>query len=613
MKKQYSTYLFLLMALSLLLWSGCAERKNPSQPEKVHPAEWIKTDSQDFHGAKIAAAGLISCSSCHGEDYRGGTSEVSCFDCHNGPSGHPTGYLIPTSAAFHGKKIAEEGLTGCAVCHGTDYKGKANSGVSCYKCHNGPSGHPSTGFLDKTNQNFHGLSASRLGIKACAECHGVDYKGIEGNGSSCFECHNGPSGHPSSGWLDPADAKFHGQRLAATGTAYCAGCHGADFKGGDAGVSCFECHNGPSGHPSAGWLDKTNASFHGLAASTRGLSACAECHGTDFKGGTSGVSCSECHSTQSGHPASGWMTSGAPNFHGARLAETGENYCAGCHGADFKGGSVNVSCYTCHDGPSGHPATGWLDKTSETFHGLAASSRGLKACAVCHGADYLGGISGQSCGECHTDQSGHPSAGWLVQGDEHFHGARLAETGTAYCAGCHGADYKGGDAGVSCFTCHNGPSGHPASGWLSKSSSNFHGLAASGRGLPACAACHGQDFEGGISGQSCKICHADQSGHPSTGWLNSKDSNFHGLRVSQTGTQYCAGCHGADYKGGDAGVSCYTCHNGPSGHPLGWFDSKSAEFHGTKVENEGTTGCTLCHGADLSGGISGIACSLCHQ
>jgi len=504
MKK--TAFSLILFASLAVLWASCADRKDPNLPEEVHPAQWMKASSEDFHGSKIALAGLVSCPSCHGQDYKGGTSEVSCTSCHNGPSGHPFGWLNKTSENYHGAAvITAQGYQQCASCHGEEYKGKKNSGGSCYIC-----------------------------------------------------------------------------------------------------------HNGPSGHPAQGWLVKTNEKFHGLAASSRGIGACADCHGEDYSGGWSGTSCKICHPSQSGHPSQGWLTLGDDNFHGTRWMGTGTQYCAGCHGADLRGGDADVSCYTCHNGASGHPVQGWLAKTSESFHGLAASSRGLTACAACHGSDYAGGISETSCKICHTSQSGHPSQGWMTSTDSRFHGVRLSQTGTGYCAGCHGEDFQGGDADISCYTCHNGPSGHPAEGWLTKTSESFHGLAASSRGLPACSACHGTDYEGGISETSCKICHTSPSGHPAQGWMTSTDNRFHGVRLSQTGTQYCAGCHGEDFQGGDAGVNCFTCHNGPSGHPYGWLDKNNPNYHGARIASEGITSCTACHGADFSGGISGVACSDCH-
>ena len=656
--------LALLLGLSILLSQGCAERKEMNEPE-AHSEDWSNPSSPNFHGTKVALTGLISCSTCHGTDYRGGTSGVSCYTCHNGPGGHPAGWLDSTAQTFHGRKVAAKGPQSCAPCHGPDYRGKKGVGGSCYACHNGPSGHPAEGWLDKSKNNFHGLAAIIRGIDECAPCHGADFRGKEGNGVSCYKCHNGPSGHPAEGWLDkssqsfhglaassrslsfcaichgsdfnggssgvsckschttlgghpiqgfltPDSPEFHGKRLLETGFSYCAGCHGNDFKGGASGISCYTCHNGPGGHPAEGWLSEASRNFHGLAASSRGLSSCAVCHGSDFNGGISGVSCKTCHPTQSGHPSAGWLDPSQNGFHGVRLAQAGLGYCSGCHGSDYRGGVAGVSCYTCHNGPSGHPEAGWLDKTSNLFHGLAASRRGLPACAACHGQDFSGGLAGVSCKTCHASKSGHPSAGWMDSSSASFHGRRLAETSLTYCAGCHGKDYKGGDAGVSCYTCHDGPGGHPKTGWLNRLDPKFHGFAASARGLNTCAACHGQDFNGGLSGVSCKACHTTLGGHPSKGWLVPGNPLFHGVRVSQTGTAYCAGCHGSDYKGGVAGISCFTCHNGPSGHPNGWLDENNPNFHGTKVEKEGATGCAACHGASFDGGISGLACSECH-
>lgn len=393
-------YNLIVLTASAVLWTGCADRKNPSMPVEVHPAEWTETSSEDFHGNKVALAGLVSCPACHGQNYQGGTSEVSCFSCHNGSGGHPNGWLNKTNEKFHGAAIiAAQSYGDCARCHGEEYKGKKNSGGSCFTCHNGPSGHPAEGWLVKTNEKFHGMAASSRGLTACAACHGDDYEGGF-SGTSCKTCHPSQSGHPAEGWLAFADERFHGARLLVSGTAYCASCHGSDYRGGDAEVSCYTCHNGPSGHPAEGWLVKANEKFHGLAASSRGLPACAACHGDDYEGGISETSCKTCHTSQSGHPAQGWMVKGDSRFHGVRLSQTGTAYCAGCHGSDFQGGDAGVSCSTCHDGPSGHPY-GWLDEDSAFSHAKKIISEGITGCTACHGSDLSGGISGVACSDCH--------------------------------------------------------------------------------------------------------------------------------------------------------------------------------------------------------------------
>ena len=282
-----------LLAL-VILWGACADRKNPTLVE-THPDEWSEKNSPGFHGQKIVLAGLISCPGCHGSDYRGGTSEVSCYKCHNGPGGHPRGWFDSSSDNYHGLKVAAEGPSVCVPCHGEDYKGVANKGFSCYKCHNGPSGHPSTGWLEKTSPNYHGLKVAQTGPSVCAACHGEDYQGGT-SGVSCYTCHNGPSGHPSTGWFDSSSDNYHGLKVAQTGPSICAACHGEDYQGGTNGVSCYTCHDGPGGHPT-GWLDNSNPKYHGAIVTSQGLSSCAACHGENLEGGTSGVSCSAegCH------------------------------------------------------------------------------------------------------------------------------------------------------------------------------------------------------------------------------------------------------------------------------------------------------------------------------
>jgi uncharacterized CHY-type Zn-finger protein len=494
-----------LFALVLaILWGACADRKEPTLV-KTHPDEWNVKSSPGFHGQKVASTGLISCPGCHGSDYRGGTSEVSCYKCHNGPGGHPRGWFDSSSDNYHGLKVAAEGPSVCAPCHGEDYKGLANKGVSCYKCHDGPSGHPSTGWLDKTSPNYHGLKVAQTGPSTCVACHGEDYKGGTSE-VSCYKCHNGPSGHPT-GWIDPSSENFLGLRIRASGIGECAPCHGEDYQGGTSGVSCYSCHEGPSGHPI------------------------------------------------------GWFDSSSDNYHGLKVAAEGPSVCAACHGEDYKGGVVDVSCYTCHNGPGGHPSTGWFDSSSDNYHGL-----------------------------------------------------KVAQTGPSDCAACHGEDYKGGTSGVSCYTCHNGPSGHPSTGWFDSSSDNYHGLKVAAEGTSVCTACHGEDYKGGAVEVSCYTCHNGPGGHPSTGWFDSSSDNYHGLKVAAEGPSVCAPCHGEDYQGGTSGVSCYTCHDGPGGHPVGWLDSSDSDYHGATVKSQGVSGCTACHGEDLKGGTSGVSCSAegCH-
>ena len=314
------------------------------------------------------------------------------------------------------------------------------------------------------------------------------------------------------------------------------------------------------------------------------------------------------------HPAE-WMKSSSTDFHAKKVAVVGITSCAACHGSDYRGGRSDVSCYTCHSsGPSGHPE-GWMSSSSENYHGSVVAQEGWEQCTGCHGADLTGGISGISCSACHDGPSGH-SEDWMNESSNNFHGPKVVQVGWEPCKACHGADLTGGISGISCFACHDGPSGHPE-GWMNESSDNFHGQKVVQAGWETCKACHGTDFMGGISGISCFTCHDGPSGHPED-WLNPGTENFHGAAIKRSGWDMkdCRACHGHDYAGGIAGYSCLTCHtdtpeacNTCHGNSL-----NSAPPEDTEGNTETDFKSIGAHQAHLSeGSISNaVACSECH-
>ena len=128
MKKLFS------ISIILLLLAGCTEIAEPT----MHPTDWTDQGSEDSHMAKIAVTGTEGCKACHGgvekHDYFGGSSDVSCYQCHaGGPSGHPAFNIwigTPESPNFHGKENVER----CNLCHGKYLTGGISE-VSCYTCH----------------------------------------------------------------------------------------------------------------------------------------------------------------------------------------------------------------------------------------------------------------------------------------------------------------------------------------------------------------------------------------------------------------------------------------------------------------------------------------------
>ncbi len=112
-------------------------------------------------------------------------------------------------------------------------------------------------------------------------------------------------------------------------------------------------------------------------------------------------------------------------------------------------------------------------------------------------------------------------------------------------------------------------------------------------------------------------CSEDKNPMPSEshpdGWNTATADNFHGSKVLETNYASCKSCHGTDLKGGKSGVSCFTCHQ-TYPHPDEWTQFNSDSSHAAYIKE--TTGaidyCKNCHGDDLQGGKSGIACSDCH-
>ncbi|MFI5252609.1 MAG: CxxxxCH/CxxCH domain-containing protein [Bacteroidota bacterium] len=118
---------------------------------------------------------------------------------------------------------------------------------------------------------------------------------------------------------------------------------------------------------------------------------------------------------------------------------------------------------------------------------------------------------------------------------------------------------------------------HP-DGWTNSSSPNFHlnTIESSGWDMAACRKCHGTQYTGGTANVSCMKCHVPQdlpnpgtaSGkvHPD-GWKDSLSAKFHGIAIRNTPwiLNYCQKCHGTQYTGGIAGKSCLACHNKVNG------------------------------------------------
>lgn len=564
------TVLYILAALFVSsLFLSCSDPKEaPTGIQKeveVHGEGWLTESSPNFHGKVLAANqyDASECRKCHGNNFDGGVVEVSCRKCHSSYP-HKTQWLQQASDDFHGKHLAANDYktAECAACHGDDFTG-GSSGISCRACH-ASFPHPE-GWLEKASENFHGahLAAKQYDTSECSACHGEDFNGGT-SGVSCAACH-AAFPHPT-GWLDTASQDFHGDYLGDNqfDTEMCSRCHGEDFAGGTSGISCYTCH---AEYPHlSGWVERGTDNFHGKVLADRqfDLSTCSTCHGTDFAGGDTGVACASCHAPFP-HP-SNWLNTNSDEFHGAYLGKNqyDTEECSRCHGEDFTGGDTGFSCFLCHT-TFPHPQ-GWIETSSQDFHGFFLRDNQFDAsgCTGCHGTDYTGGKVGVSCFTCHAS---YPHAAeWLSPASPDFHGTYLANNqfDIDACAKCHGADFEGGISGVSCHTCH-AIFPHPAD-WLNTSSDQFHGayLANKQFDTSECAQCHGADFAGGDVGVSCFTCHAPFPHTP--GWIGTGEgSHSQFLRTTGFNLSACQSCHGQNYDVVKTALSCRTCHTQEQG------------------------------------------------
>jgi len=374
-----------------------------------HAAGFAEPDS---HGQYTLAHNIQSCEACHGNDYQGGTSLVSCLECHP-PYPHRQGWNEPDQ---HGvDALAQEGgIANCAItCHGEDFLGKGDA-TSCYDCHELFPHDTDWGTIEN-----HGVYVvEENAIANCqTACHGTDLSGGLSK-KPCTECH---ASYPHvQDWEVPEN---HGLNSIVNGQATCQGCHGSDFLGGLSNISCRDCHD-------------------------------AYPHGEDWEEIGSNVSCYTCHSL---YPhALNWES---PQSHGLYLIqpETDKAECQGCHGTDFLGGNSGTSCIFCHD-PYPHP-TGWAVWDN---HGNYAMSNGNNTCATaCHGVDFSGGDTGVKCIDCHRP---YPhNADWTTVDNPSNHGKFYVESyvippviSNDECASnCHGTDFSGGGSTVSCDSCHD--------------------------------------------------------------------------------------------------------------------------------------------------------------
>lgn len=162
----------LAIAVSVLVL-GCAGKTQDAAPkfsEGKHPTDWLST-----HWSEYAKA-PDQCATCHGSvkdpAKSGGIAKVSCFSCHASSPAHPDGW---SAGAQHGRLGAQaaagtwSGMASCGRCHGDDYKGGLSK-VSCLSCHT-KAPHPDKPWLGPNASVSTHYLAHTTNATACAKCH----------------------------------------------------------------------------------------------------------------------------------------------------------------------------------------------------------------------------------------------------------------------------------------------------------------------------------------------------------------------------------------------------------------------------------------------------------
>jgi len=308
MKKIIKSALIILLNLLAI---ACVNERSPITTG-VHPSGWLDKTSDDFHGTLVAESKTApeSCQSCHGNNYEGGSAQISCYDskCHAAYP-HAEGFADSTSENFHQNYIrstANWNITQCQECHGVDYSGIGNPDKNCLRCHTQADGPEACNTCHGSANNpgppfdlFGHTATTFIGVGA-HQTHLTDTTLTTAFEKDCILCHNKPLIYSSTGHVDnappPADINFglfasdsgraepHWDRASAScSNVYC---HGNFKLYRDSSLYAF------------GYADSVisgnNVTMRWTEVGT-GQAECGTCHGLPPTGHNPITTCFVCH------------------------------------------------------------------------------------------------------------------------------------------------------------------------------------------------------------------------------------------------------------------------------------------------------------------------------
>ncbi|HEX2787614.1 MAG TPA: CxxxxCH/CxxCH domain-containing protein [Ignavibacteria bacterium] len=262
MKKLFLFYGICMALIAITLnYQGCSELNNNTTlaPDiDTHPDGWANPSSSNFHGKYIfdnKQWNLTQCKTCHGGDYKGGTSGSNCLGCHTG-SGGPQN---------------------CRLCHGNSEHSSPPKALN---------GDTSVTYIGVGVHQLHRTPLFSASV-GCNECHTAldgfsDPNHIGDNPNGIAEINFGPLSRASIGGNITPDPQWD-RNTATCSNVYC---HGT-FKEGNltaAGVwtnpnsvVCGSCHGDPvTGNPTP----RTKGVFTPPHFSFMTINSCYVCHET---------------------------------------------------------------------------------------------------------------------------------------------------------------------------------------------------------------------------------------------------------------------------------------------------------------------------------------------
>ena len=301
---------FVIISVMILFWA-CSDNITPT-PSVSHPIGWNDLNSEVFHGDKVLTSGAEPCKQCHGNSYAGGQSGVSCYQCHASYP-HTDEWTTPGSGHDLYIKTKNWSLAGCQSCHGMDYKG-GSSGKSCLQCHTAPDGpeacntcHGNMGLPVSSTDSWappqdlkNNTATTEVGVGA-HQNHLTGATWSTAYTPDCTLCHTVLTGFDDPAHIDKkTGVDMHFGAMATWddkvtpqwdhGSATCADtyCHGN-----------FTFQKSESSNPWAYDTENIRGNNPGMVWNQvgTGQSACGTCHGLPPTGHVAATACNSCHSS----------------------------------------------------------------------------------------------------------------------------------------------------------------------------------------------------------------------------------------------------------------------------------------------------------------------------